>query len=130
MPTLTALAARPEPETDNRAVIATDFAGVIRHLTPAAEQLLGHYDLVGRSLRSLHVEEELQARATEIGMVGLDELEAVFARLRSGQVACERQRWTYLCADSARSGSTPPSPGCTAESMTESRSPSSWRRRR
>ena len=104
MPTITALARPTQQDTDTRAVIATDAAGVIRHLTPAAEQVLGYGadDLVGQSLSSLHVADELRARAAEVGLVGNDEVEAVFTTVRSGMVPFERQRWTYLCGDSAR----------------------------
>ena len=87
---------RQLPDADARAVITTDAAGVIRRLSPAAERLLGYSgtDLAGRSLRSLHVSDELRARA------GFGELEAVFARVRSGALAFDRQRWTYLRGDS------------------------------
>ena len=104
MTTLTMPARGTAPVTDDRAVIATDAAGVIRHVTPAAEELLGHgsHDLIGRSLRSLHVADELQARAGEGRVARLDDLEAVFGGARGVQVPFERQRWTYVRQDSAR----------------------------
>jgi PAS domain S-box-containing protein len=104
MTTLIAPERRTAPVTDDRAVIATDSAGVIRHLTPAAEHLLGYpaATLIGRSLRSVHVDDELLARAHDLGIDAVDELEAVFAVVRRGGVACERQRWTYVREDSVR----------------------------
>ena len=96
MSTRTSPTSSPTPSAEDRAVIATDIDGIIQQLSPAAEQLLGYAggDLAGRSLRSLHVHDELRPRA------GLGELEAVYARIRSGAVPFDRQRWTYLRADS------------------------------
>lgn len=102
--TLTAPERRTAPVTDDRAVIATDGTGVIQNLTPAAEELLGYgsEELVGQSLRSLHVADELATRAGEAGVRWMDELEAVFAGVRHTQVPFERQRWTYVREDSSR----------------------------
>jgi PAS domain S-box-containing protein len=101
-PRLGATLSRPSPETDARAVIATDASGVIRHVTCAAQQLLGYdaRDLLGRSLKTVHVAAELESRTAQIGGRGTDELEAVFAGVRGGRVPHERQRWTMVCADS------------------------------
>jgi PAS domain S-box-containing protein len=102
MPKPSVAMSRPTTGTDTRAVIATDSSGVIRHLSWAAEQLLGHRAeaLVGRSLRDVHVVDELETRAREFGVSGADGLEAVFAGVRGGRVPYERQRWTYVRADS------------------------------
>ena len=96
MSTLASPTWRPAPSAEDRAVIATDESGVIQRLSPAAEQLLGYdsEELIGLSLRSLHVADELRARA------GFGELGAVFARVRSGAVPFDRQRWTYVRGDS------------------------------
>ncbi len=104
MPTLSAATSRPSTEADSRAVIATDASGVIRHLSWAAERLLGQSAeaLVGRSLRDVHVANELEMRAREFGVGGPDELEVVFAGVRGGRVPYERQRWTYVREDSTR----------------------------
>ena len=89
---------RPTARVASRAAISTDPAGVIRHATPAAEELLGYdrRELVGRSLRSLHVRDELAARATSDVP---DDLDPVFAPVRSGVAVVDRQRWTYVRRD-------------------------------
>jgi signal transduction histidine kinase len=88
MTILTALARLPHADLAGRAAITTNAAGVIRDLTPAAEQLLGHTyeDLVGRSLSSL--------------VVGAD-LDGVFAAVRGRMVPFDQRRWTYVSGDAA-----------------------------
>jgi signal transduction histidine kinase len=104
-PTTERLARPAEPAAGARAVIATDRTGVIRHLSPEAEELLGYSsaELVGRSLRTLHVGDELRARADDLSMGWTDDdVAAVLAPVRDLGLPFERRRWTFVRRDTGR----------------------------
>jgi hypothetical protein len=88
---------RPPVGEATRAVIATDAFGMIRHLSPTAEKLLGYGpgQLVDRPLRVLHLASELADRA----LGSASDQEAVFAAVRSGRVTFDRQCWTFVRKD-------------------------------
>ncbi len=81
------------------AVISITGRGLVSSFNPAAEKLLGYRpdEVIGRQvLRFFHVEEELQARARELGAElgrDLSAQESLLARARMGQP--ETREWHY-----------------------------------
>jgi PAS domain S-box-containing protein len=88
------------PGVGHGAVIMTDAAGIIRYVSTAAEELVGHSaaELVDRSICCLHEESELAARTPE----GKDDLHALFGAVRDGAKTVDRERWTYVRSDGGR----------------------------
>lgn len=94
-------------DSANYAIIATDPAGIIRSLNPAAERLTGYAaaELLGEATPALfhdgrEVEERARTLSAELGQAVQPGFEVFVAKARRG--IAEEREWTYVRKDGRR----------------------------